>query len=201
MHFVERADAIAARLQALPDLPVLEGAGVRLRPVREDDIDGLFAVFSDPRVMRWWSRPAMTTRDEAASYAAELRNGFRRRELLAWILATREDDRCIGTTTLYALIPKHLKAEIGYALRSDCWGRGHAKAAVSLALDYAFGTLGFNRIGADIAPGNDASVGLLTRLGFRHEGHLRQNFCTQVELQDSLIYGMVAEAWRVRAPG
>lgn len=53
MHFVERADAIAVRLQALPDLPVLEGANVRLRPVRDDDIDGLFAVFADPRVMRW----------------------------------------------------------------------------------------------------------------------------------------------------
>lgn len=201
MHFVERADAIAARLQALPDLPVLEGTHVRLRPVRDDDIDGLFTVFSDPRVMRWWSRPAMTTRDEAASYAAELRNSFVRRESLAWIMAAREDDRCIGTTTLYALNPKHRKAEVGYALRSDRWGRGHAKEAVSLALDCAFGTLGFNRIGADIAPGNDASIGLLTRLGFRHEGHLRQSFCTQVELQDSLIYGMLAEEWQARLPG
>lgn len=201
MHFVERADAIAARLQALSDLPVLEGTHVRLRAVRDDDIDGLFAVFSDPRVMRWWSRPAMATREEAASYAAELRNGFRRRELLAWVMAARDDDRCIGTTTLYALNPKHLKAEVGYALHPDRWGRGHAKEAVSLALDCAFGSLGFNRIGADIAPGNDASTGLLTRLGFRHEGHLRENFCTQAELQDSLIYGMLASAWRTPLHG
>ena len=138
----------------------------------------------------------MTPRDEAASYAAELRNGFRRRELLAWIMATRDDDTCIGTTTLYALNPKHLKADVGYALHADRWGRGHAKEAVGLALGYGFASLGFNRIGADVAPGNDASIGLLTRLGFRHEGHLRENFCTQAELQDSLVYGMVAAEWQ-----
>lgn len=140
----------------------------------------------------------MTTRDEATSYAAELSNGFRRRELLAWIMAARDDDACIGTTTLYALNPKHLKAEVGYALRADRWGRGHAKEAVQLALRCGFASLGFNRIGADGAPGNDASIGLLTRLGFRHEGHLRENFCTQAELQDSLVYGMVAAEWRAR---
>lgn len=198
MHFTERADAIAARLQALPDLPVREAADIRLRPLRDDDIDGLFALFSDPRVMRWWSRPAMTSRDEAASYAAALRDGFARRDLLAWIVAERDRDTCIGTTTLYALNPKHLKAEIGYALHPDHWGRGRATQAVSAALDVGFGLLGFNRIGADIAPGNDASVALLTRLGFRHEGLLRENFCTGAELQDSLIYGLLARDWQHR---
>lgn len=197
MHLNERADAVTARLQALPDLPTLDGTRVRLRAVRDDDIDGLFAVFSDARVMRWWSRPPMTGREEAAAYAAEMRNGFRRREVLPWVLADASDDACIGTTTLYALSAKHLKAEIGYALHPAHWGRGCARDAVSTALSYAFGVLGFNRIGADIAPGNDASMGLLTRLGFRAEGHLRESFCTQRELQDSLIYGLLASEWEV----
>lgn len=195
MHFNDRADAIGAHLQALPELPTLEGAHVRLRAVRDEDIDGLFALFSDPRVMRWWSRPPMAGREEAVSYAAEMRNGFRRRDVLPWVMADLATDACIGTTTLYSLNAKHLKAEIGYALQPAHWGRGRARDAVSTALSYAFGPLGFNRIGADIAPGNDASTGLLTRLGFRAEGHLRQSFCTQRELQDSLIYGLLAEEW------
>lgn len=195
MHFVDRSDAIAARLQALPALPLLEGTRVRLRPVRDDDVDGLFAIFSDPRVMRYWSRPAMVVRDEAAAYAARMRNGFDQREALAWIVADRADDRCVGQTTLYDIRAKHFRCEVGYALRADAWGRGLAKESVGLALDWAFGRLGLNRVAADVSPGNEASTGLLTRLGFRFEGTLRENFCNEVEMQDSLVYGLLAREW------
>ncbi|MBB5208774.1 GNAT family N-acetyltransferase [Chiayiivirga flava] len=198
MDFVERADALGARLQALPDLPVLDGARVRLRPVRDDDVDGLFAIFSDARVMRYWSRPAMTSREESVAYAARMRAGFRAREVCAWIVADAADDRCLGQVTLYEMRARHFRCEIGYALRADAWGRGLAQESIGTALDWAFGWLGLNRVAADVAPGNDASARVLERLGFRREGTLRENFCNQAELQDSLVFGLLARDWQAR---
>lgn len=198
MDFVERAQALALRLQGLSDLPVLDGARVRLRPVRDDDVDGIFATFSDPRVMRYWSRPAMDSRKDATAYAARMRDGFRTREACAWIVADAADDRCLGQVTLYDIRVRHFRCEIGYALRADAWGRGLAKESIGLALDWAFDRLGLHRVAADVAPGNEASAAVLLRLGFRREGTLRENFCNQVELQDSLVFGVLARDWRAR---
>ncbi len=200
IDLLTRPEKISAAIAALPALPRLEGTRVRLRPVRDDDgdVDGLYEIFSDPRVMRWWSRPPLTSREEAVTYAQSIRDGFAQRTLLNWILADRHSDACIGSTTLYALDPHHLRGEVGYALAHAHWGRGLAREAVALALDFGFHALHLNRIAADVAPGNDASCAVLTHLGFQHEGCLRASFNTGLELQDSLIYGLLADEWAAR---
>jgi len=42
---------------ATDGVPVLEMPRLRLRPYRVDDADAMFALYSDPRVMRYWSFP------------------------------------------------------------------------------------------------------------------------------------------------
>jgi RimJ/RimL family protein N-acetyltransferase len=36
--------------------------------------------------------------------------------------------------------------EIGWRLREDAWGQGYAKEAAIASLDFAFGTLGADRV-------------------------------------------------------
>lgn len=44
------------RVTSPPDgLPVLEGARIRLRGHRGDDLQAFFELYSDPQVMRYWS--------------------------------------------------------------------------------------------------------------------------------------------------
>ena len=40
-------------------LPVLEGARVRLRPLRDADAESVLGIFGDPEVMRYWSGPTL----------------------------------------------------------------------------------------------------------------------------------------------
>ncbi|HVR82594.1 MAG TPA: GNAT family N-acetyltransferase [Luteimonas sp.] len=189
---------IAVTLARLPAFPQLRGKHLRLRGPRADDADALFALFSDPAVMRYWSRPPMTTRGEAEGLIGEMREAFQQRTLLNWMITTRDDDRVIGTCTLFRFDPRHRHAEVGYALRSDHWGKGLAREAVSLALDWAFRTLDLQRIEADIDPGNDGSRQLLLRLGFASEGVLRQRFFVGDVVSDSEVFGLLAEDWRNR---
>ena len=64
-------DAAPARLLAgIDTLPVLESERLHLRPIREDDLPDLYAVFADPDVMRYWSTPPMRDMDEARAYLA-----------------------------------------------------------------------------------------------------------------------------------
>jgi len=180
-------------------LPVLSGNRVRLRGLRDDDLPQLYEVFSDPLVMRYWSRPPMTALDEAAALLADVRKGIESRSLLQWGISEPAGDRVLGTCTLFAFKPEHRRVELGYALGSAHWGKGLAHEAVSLALAFAFDTLGLMRIEADIDPRNGPSCRLVERLGFRREGLLRARWHVAGEVQDSAMYGLLREEFQ-RAP-
>lgn len=188
-----------AVLQSLPGFPTLEGQRVRLRGPRDEDTDAVFALFSDPQVMRYWSRSAMTEASEAAGLIVDIGERFEQREMINWVIAGRRDDDVIGSCTLFQFSPRHRRAELGYALRSDQWGRGLAQEAVALALDWGFRTLGLHRIEADIDPRNTGSRKLLDTLGFRSEGVLRERFFVGGQATDSELFGLLAPDWRSRA--
>lgn len=197
MTAASRIDIVAA-LAALPAFPQLQSKRIRLRGPRADDAHGLFGLFSDPRVMRYWSRPPMTTRGEAEGLIVEIDEGFACRTRLNWVIAQRQDDAVIGTCALFRFEPRHRRAEIGYALRSDHWGRGLAAEAATLALDWAFRALGLHRVEADIDPRNDGSRKMLERLGFVSEGMLRERYFVGEEISDTELFGLLAHDWPAR---
>lgn len=189
---------IASVLAGLPGFPQLQGKHVRLRGPRREDADALFQLFADPQVMRYWSRPPMTTRSEAEGLIEEIDESFAQRTKLNWMVTLRSDDVVIGTCTLFRMEPRHRRAEIGYALRSDYWCRGLASEAATLALDWAFRVLGLHRIEADIDPRNQSSRKLLQRLGFASEGFLRERYFVGEEISDTELFGLLESDWKKR---
>ena len=97
-----------------------------------------------------------------------------------------------SAVSLFALDRNNRRAEVGYALRRDAWGRGYATEAVGAVVAWGFGELGLHRLEADIDPRNTASAAVLTRLGFRLEGVLRERWFVAGEVSDSAMYGLLA---------
>lgn len=186
---------LPAALAALPGFPQLRGPRIRLRGPRADDADAVFALFSDPAVMRYWSRPPMTERDEAVASIAEMEQAFAERDKINWVVVGKDDD-AIGSCTLFRFDARHRRAELGYALRSDHWGKGLAREAVGTALDWAFRVLSLHRVEADIDPRNGASRQILERLGFASEGLLRERYFVGEDVSDTEIFGLLASDWR-----
>jgi [ribosomal protein S5]-alanine N-acetyltransferase len=181
-------------------LPTLRAARVQLRWLEPRDVDDLFTIFGDPEVMRYWSTPAYTEREQAAQLLAGIERHFVARDLLEWGIADA-DDRIIGTFTLSSLSLAHRRAEIGYTLARAAWGRGLAGEAVGRGLAYAFDELALHRVEADVDPRNLRSLALLERLGFRREGLLRERWHVAGEICDSLMLGLLAhERPTTRAP-
>lgn len=195
MTVISPAEDIKDKLATLSEFPVLEGTCIRLRGIRENDVDRLFQLFSEPEVMRYWSRGPMAARQEAVDYAQNILDGFVRRDLLNWIVADAESDAMIGTATLYEINPQHARAGLGYALMPAFWGKGLARESATLAMCYGFLELGLHRIEADTEPNNTRSNRLLESLGFQREGLLRERFRHPDGIQDSLIFGILKTEW------
>jgi RimJ/RimL family protein N-acetyltransferase len=183
-------DAVAL-IQSSSTQPELHTPRLRLRELRTDDAEALYAVHSDPRVMRYWSFPAWTRLEQAHARVADVIAQRARGDVFAWAIADRDSDRLIGTVAAFSLDRAQLRAEIGYSLAADWHGRGLAQEAVRAVLAFLLDGLGLERIEADVDPRNAPSCRLLERLGFVQEGLLRQRWRVAGEVSDSAVFGLL----------
>ena len=181
-------------MPSFPNLP-LRTPRLTLRPLAAPDADALFAVFSDPQVMRYWSTPPWTTPDQAQAFIERDRSGFESGAHLRLGIERTDDGALLGQCTLFGIQPASRRAEVGYSLGRPHWGRGYVNEALRALLGYGFGQLNLNRVEADIDPRNTASEKVLQRLGFLKEGHLRERWIVAGEVSDSALYGLLRSAW------
>jgi RimJ/RimL family protein N-acetyltransferase len=177
-------------------LPTLEAPRVRLRWLTGRDVDALFAIFSDPVMMRYWSTVPMRDRSEAVEHLGSIHSGFADRSLFQWGVERREDGEILGTCTIFSIHRESMRAELGYCLRSPHWRRGYMGEALTALIDYAFATLKLRRLEADVDPGNAGSVRILERMGFTREGLLRERWNVGGQIGDTAFYGLLAREWR-----
>ena len=84
-------------------------------------------------------------------------------------------------------------AEIGYWVAEPFWGRGIAASALIAMTDYAFKHYEFNRLFAGVFEGNDASVKVLAKAGYKLEGKLRKAVYKEGNFLDEHIYSILRE--------
>jgi N-acetyltransferase len=114
--------------------PHLVGDLVELRPLRADDVDGLYAVASDPLI---WEQHPVPTR-----YREEVFREFFAEHLAsagALLALERRDRSAIGTTRFHGYDPERSEVEIGWTfLARSHWGGEVNGEMKRLMLAHAF---------------------------------------------------------------
>jgi RimJ/RimL family protein N-acetyltransferase len=173
--------------------PALTTARLRLRPVADGDVDALFALHSDARVLRYWDAPPWTDRARAERFVRASRRladdgaGVR--------LAVDVDGQFIGWCSLSRWNPDFRSAAVGYCYGESAWGHGYATEAARALLTWAFDTLDLNRVQAETDTRNTASARVLEKLGFVREGTLREDCVVDGVVSDSWVYGLLRREW------
>jgi RimJ/RimL family protein N-acetyltransferase len=172
----------------------LSGGPVRLREFRMADLDASLAVVGDDQVTRWLSFDSLTRDEQERRLSAAIeRAGARPRTEYYLAVTTAAGDDLIGFARLG--LGGVRAAKVGYAIAAAHWGRGFATAATRALVHFGFHTLRLNRITAAIGPDNAASIAVATRLGFTHEGRLRDHVHTNGRWRDSELYSILAREW------
>lgn len=182
-------------------LPTLEGQRLRLRAMTHDDAPALIPIYGDPEVRRLGYAPPMAGLEDARAVVDETLRLAREGTLFHWGLALRADDVVVGHCTLFQIDRKHGRAEVGYSLRRDLWGRGIVSEALGVLIAFAFDTVGLRRLEADVDPRNAGSLRVLEKHGFVREGLLRERWHQEGEIQDAVVFGLLRREWRERTGG
>ena len=167
-----------------PTYPI-ETPRLLLRPFVAEDLGPLYDIRSRPDVARYlyWEP---NSREEVAR---ELDRRSRQRTL------EREGGLVVGDVSLDWLSEKHRQGELGFVFHPDHQGKGLAREASTELLRLGFEHYGLHRIIGRCDARNDASAGLMRRLGMRQEAHFVQNELFKGEWGDELVFAMLAAEW------
>lgn len=150
--------------------PWLETLRLALREFGPGDVDDLYRLDRDPRVIRHIAGLKPATRDQAASTVRRIIGYYRLYpELGAWHATRRDTGAFIGWFSLkYA--GRSSDIEIGYRLVPQAWGRGFATEGATALLNFGFDELGLHRIIGVTDRGNRASQRVLLKAGLEDRG-------------------------------
>lgn len=87
-------------------------------------------------------------------------------------------------------------AEVGFDLRRDMWGKGIMKEALQGMLLFGWQHMSLNRIGARVSTYNTNCTALLKRLGFQHEGTMREEYFEGGQYHDLLLFAILRRECR-----
>ncbi|WP_030527717.1 GNAT family N-acetyltransferase [Phycicoccus jejuensis] len=180
--------------------PTLETARLRLRPFRPEDADALFTLMSDHVVLRYWDAPPWRDRERAPAFVRACERVAENGSGARLVVERRSDGSFVGWCALAQYDAGYRSAVITYVLRQDAWGQGLATEAGSALLDWAFATLDLNRVQGEADTRNPASRRVLERLGFVHEGTLREDCVVDGEVSDTWVLGLLRRDRRPAPP-
>lgn len=129
---------------------------------------------------------------QAALLKCEFQLAIKMTGVRFWIFQKHAPEQIIGTVSFQDVIRSvYQSCHIGYKLDPDYWHQGYAREAVSKAISVIFEEFDLHRIEALVMPDNQASIRLLTHLGFEEEGICRSCIYLHSRWTDNLRYSLI----------
>lgn len=143
----------------------LETFRLRLRPCRLEDIELVWALWTNERVRRFLFDGRVISPDEARSFVEASLANFEQYGYGLWLVFTRGAKQSVGFAGF-------LRSEEGvpnliYGTHPDFWNEGYATEAAGAVLSYAFESLALSQVKADVDEPNVESVRVLEKLGMK----------------------------------
>lgn len=174
--------------------PSLTTDRLLLRQIQLDDVEALFATFSDENVMEFYGHVPHQSPRDSYELIKQLQKSYEQRKGIRWGITCKGENRVIGSCG-FSFDEGFHHAETGYELNRSFWRQGIMAEAMAGIITYAFTELGLHRIEAVVDDGNERSKGLLRKLGFTQEGTLRQRFYFRNRFWDEHYFGLLRDEW------
>jgi [ribosomal protein S5]-alanine N-acetyltransferase len=171
---------------------IAKGDAVYLfEPARDCMEDFLEMTNASQKFHNPWVFPALEPR-RFRGYLDRLAEG----RAFGFFLGRLEDDAMLGVVNINDIIYGGLRTgTLGYYIHAEFARRGYMSEGLSMVLDRAFTEIKLHRVEANVQPGNEASLALIQRLGFRKEGFSPSYLQIDGVWRDHERWAILAEDW------
>jgi len=169
--------------------PQLKTERLLLRQVMPTDAKSVMRIRGNEDAMRYIPRPRAKTMDDALAVVKMLTDGINEGKSINWAITNINDpSEIFGIMGFVNFYPEQNKAEIGYMLHPDYWGKGYVPEAILEVEKFGFEQINLRTIEAKIDPRNENSRKILLRNNYQFDRLLRKEMTFQEEDLDSEYY-------------
>ncbi|KAL0558417.1 hypothetical protein IC582_002984 [Cucumis melo] len=166
----------------------MEVSRITLRPFQLSDVDDFMVWAGDDRVMKSIRWNVFTSKEQAHDFIRDVCIPH------PWRRSICVDGRSVGFVSVYPWSGEdRCKADVGYAVAREYWGRGIVTEALKIAVPQVFEKFPeVVRLQAFVFIENRASQRVVEKVGFQKEGLLRKYCYIKGELKDLFVYSFLS---------
>ncbi len=175
---------------------ILENDVVRLNPLHHQDIDTLLH-FSEQQPELWkYSLQPADGLENLKTYMDFALKGRKEETSYPFIVFDKRSQQIAGSTRFYDFQKKHNTVQLGYTwYGKEFQGTGLNKHCKLLLLEFAFETLGLDRVEFRADATNERSIAAMKSIGCTVEGILRSNCAAPKGRRDSIVLSILKDEW------
>jgi RimJ/RimL family protein N-acetyltransferase len=165
-------------------MPIATTARLELRQVEVCDAEFLWRLMNDPAWIANIGDRGVGTISQAEQYIqTKMLPGYQQNGFGLYLVAIAASAQPIG---LCGLVRREglSSVDMGFAFLPDYRGKGYAFESAAAVMAFARSTLGIDELLAIVTPTNQASIGLLEKLGFRY----RRDICLASDRERLRLY-------------
>jgi RimJ/RimL family protein N-acetyltransferase len=176
--------------------PKLFGTLVNLREILLNDAQDITHLLMNYNVLKHlWEIPNPYSIDDALEFIKCANSDFNTLKALHFAIESkiiprsRNNLKFVGTISVKNIDLVNKKADLGYWIGEQYWGRGIATECLKLIIDYAFSAeLGLKQLCAYVFPENKASIRVLEKNGMNKIGEVNEYHKLSGRDRTSFIY-------------
>jgi [ribosomal protein S5]-alanine N-acetyltransferase len=171
--------------------PEFESDRLLFRKILLSDAKDILLIRSDDDVMRFMDVDRFESISDAEKLINSIEEAYKKQEGITWAIIEKQSNSFIGYFGFWRMIPEHCRAEIGYALKREYWGKGYMYETINRMVRFGFENIKLHSIEANVNPANENSKKVLERVGFKKEAYFRENYLFDGKFLDSVIYSLL----------
>lgn len=162
--------------------PCIATKNLMLRKICHNDINDLYEMRSNPRMIEYTDSKLDKDINETRAYIDRMNKGIDENKWIIWAIEDKQTARVIGTISIWNFNLEEMSGELGYGIIPDYQGRGLMKEALLSVINYAFDVLALKVLDAYTEEKNNRSASLLKRCYFNEAGRVDDEgyFCNRI---------------------
>lgn len=160
---------------------------VSIRPITPNDTDKIIAWRNNPRVRRNFIDQNLLTKEIHTRWLETVVNTGKAEQFII-----EADGTGVGSVFLRDIDNAHKKAEFGIFIGEDGYaGKGVGTEAARKILEYAFDSIGLNKVFLRVLADNAAAIRSYEKCGFVREGCFREDVIAGGQFRDVVFMSML----------